>query len=648
MLDSAILSQLQELKKEIRNSVPRDTGTVKGTNKRFGFVVADTDGQQYLLPQAEMEKVLPGDRIQFILEKGIKEDEKPVARIEKFLGTEMTGFIGVVKVQKEQMFVIPDLPHFNRWVFVPPKSRKGVKDGDLVAAAISQHPFKANGRVQAEIKALIGQPNDPFIEHRYAIVKSGIEEKIWQREELDAIRHSAEQKLDETIPTRQDLRETPFFTIDGLSTQDLDDALHIVASNNGWKLQVAISDVAAFVEAASPLDRLAARQASSIYMPGQKVPMLPDVLASDICSLRPQQDRLAIVCELSIGLDGQISDTRYEEVVIQSKAKLNYDEVAEFLDQDGSTYPEEIRQQLSLLRELTKARLAWRKQHALLLEEYADCRIQLDERGKISSIERVQRNSAQRLVEECMLACNEATARYLNEKLGCALYLSHNGFKPDQLPGVEKLASQCFPEFEREKIGNLDGYLDFSRKTESNGTELPIREILRKKMVRSEWVATALPHFGLGLPCYTTFTSPIRKYSDLLVHRMVKALIHEDDVKTPDAKVIEQLNAMLQAVRDAQRDCELSLKCQYIDGFRGKQYEGEVSMINHRSMGVYLPEFDVHGQIDLRSLENPFVFQQESLQLLSEKMNFRLKQKVAIEIDHVDLSQRQVKLRLVA
>lgn len=648
MLDIKTLNQLKELKQHIHDSIQRGTGIVKGTQKRFGFVIADEDGEEYLVPQEEMDRVLPGDHIQFVLEKGKKEDDKPIAKIEKLLSSEFSRFIGTVTSKKEQMFVVPDHRQCNRWIFIPPKFRKNLKEGDLVAAKISQHPFQHAGRVQAEITDVIGQPSDPYIEHRYAIVKEGIPEKIWQADELQAIRQTAETLLDKSIPLRTDLRQLPFFTIDGASTQDLDDALHIEATSNGWILQVAIADVASFVDEHSPLDRLSARVASSIYLPAQKIPMLPDVLSSDICSLKAHQDRLAMICRLDINQEGEIIHNSYFEASINSKAKLSYDDAAQFLDGKTSLINETIKAQLTELQKLARVRQTWRKKHALLMDEYVDYRFTMNDKGKITAIERQERNCAQQLVEECMLACNEATAAFLHKHRQDGLYLAHTGFKPDQIPGIEKLLDQYLPDFDKAAINTLDGYRHLLHTIEQLQCELPLKEILRKKLVRSEWNSDCLPHFGLGLPAYTTFTSPIRKYSDLLVHRMIKGILQEENSPRLAEKTLTQLNTALQAVRNAQNDCEMSLKCQFLQAFKGEPLEGEISMINHRVIGVYLPRFDVHGKIEVRSLNTPFTFRQDSLQLLSDTLNFKLKQQVSVAIDSIDEAQRYIKLNLLA
>jgi VacB/RNase II family 3'-5' exoribonuclease len=647
MLDLNTLSQLKDLKKQIQDSIPRGTGIVKGTHKRFGFVIADSDSQQYLLPQTEMDKVLPGDHIQYILEKGEKDDEKPIAKIEKLLKSELSRFIGSIVSKKEQMYVVPDHQQFNRWIFIPPKFRKNLKEGDLVAAKISQHPYQHEGRAQAEITALIGQPTDPFIEHRYAIVKEGIEEKIWQADELQAVRQTAETVLDATIPERTDYRALPFFTIDGASTQDLDDALNIEKTSEGWLLHIAIADVSTFVDANSPLDKIASKQACSIYLPGQKIPMLPDVLSSDICSLKPHQDRLALICHLNINADGAITHTAYSEAVIHSKAKLSYDDVAQLLEGKTSSISADIQPHLLELNNLALKRHEWRKHNALLMDDYVDYRYTLNDKGKIIAIEHQERNKAQQLVEECMLACNEATARFIHEHLNNGLFLSHHGFKPDQLSGMEKLLETYLPDFDKSTANTLEGYKTLLRLIENLDCELALKEILRKKLVKSEWKAEHSPHFGLGFDAYTTFTSPIRKYSDLLVHRMVKNIIQAQPSETLNDKTISHLNNAIQSVRNAQRDCEQALKCQYLQQFKGQVYAGEISMINHRVIGVYLPDFDIHGKIEVRSFNIPFTFKQDSLQLNSETLNFKLKQTVSVMIDSIDEAQRNIKLTLV-
>ena len=658
MLDASALGQLKGLKKQIHDSVPRIEGIVKGTRKRFGFVTA-ADKEDYLLPQSEMERVLPGDKVQCILEKGQKDGDKPIAKIEKFISSSLDYFIGTVKEKNNQLYVLPDHPQLTRWIFIPPKHRKHIADGDLVSAKIIQHPFNNKGRTQAEISYVIGKPDDPFIEHRFAIAKYHLPEKIWQNDELEAVRITGEQVLQNNLPenlsegslSRSDLRHQCFITIDGSNTQDLDDALAIKSLDSGWQLSIAIADASQFIEPNSPLDRIARQQMCTIYLPGQKVPMLPDVLSSNICSLKEGEDRLTLVCQLTISVNGDIESCSYEQAVIKSQGKLSYDDVAHFIDNnDVSLFNDDIRTSLRALHQLTLARKAWREQKAITPEDYADFRLSLNDRGKITAIERGKRNIAQRLVEESMLACNQATAEYLDKNGEHGLFIGSQGFKTEQIPGVKKLINEHITSFVEhiDKLDGIDGYLHLTKHAAQANSELALQDILKKKLQRSEWHSTKKPHYGLGFSGYTTFTSPIRKYSDLLVHRMIKRILNGKTVKPLNSELLEKINTLNNDVRGAQRDCELSLKCQYLENFKGQQFQGEISMINHRTIGVYLPQFDVHGHIEVRSLNEEYSFKQESLQLITKTLNLKIKQTVSVTIENIDSKQRTIVLAFSA
>lgn len=646
MLDQNALGQLKGLKKQIRDTTPRVTGLVKGTKKRFGFVTCEQTKQDYLLPQTEMERVLPGDKVGCVLVASEKPDEKPIAKIEKLISSDFSHFIGTVKEKKQQFYIVADHQELTRWIFIPPKFRKNISDGDLVSGVITQHPFHNKGRVQAKVDFLIGKPSDPYIEHRFALAKHQIPEKIWQTEEIEAVRMTGEQVIHERQSERDDLRDLPFVTIDGSNTQDLDDALYIQALDNGWRLSVAIADVSEFVDINSPLDKIAKAQMSSIYMPGQKVSMLPDILSSNLCSLKAGADRLALICHLSLNNDGEITDTQYQSATINNHGKLSYDDVAKVLDGDDTLFDAPIRSQLQMLGKAAKALNTWRKNHALMGDDYADYRLHLNDKGKITAIDRSQRNAAQHLVEECMLACNRATANFLKSHSKQALFVSNNGFKDAQMPGIEKLLQQYFPEQDAKALNDIQQFRAFIQQLPENAP-LPFLDILRKKLKPSEWLDQSYGHFGLGFDNYTTFTSPIRKYSDLIVHRMIKRILAGKAVKPLPENLLSELNRLNKDVRSVQRDCELNLKCQYLQGFIGKTFIGEISLINHRMIGVYLPDFDVHGQVEVRSLKQAFTFKQESLELSTDTQHFMLKQKVNVSIANVDQTQRVIKLHLV-
>jgi len=648
MLDQSSLSQLKDLKKQIHDSTVRITGDVKGTRKRFGFIINSEDKQEYLLPQTEMERVLPGDTVQCVLEKSQKAEEKPVAKIEKLLNSDFSHFLGKVKEKNKQFYVIPNHPQLNRWVFIPPKYRKNLSDGDLVGAKICQHPFKNKGRVQAEITHIIGKEDDAFIEHRFAIAKWQLPQKEWQNDELEAIRQTAELSLEAELSNseRSDLRDKPFITIDGANTQDIDDALYIEKNEQAYTLYVAIADASTFVEINSPLDKLAQKQMNSIYLPAQKIPMLPDVLSANLCSLKENEDRLALTCILSIDNDGKITHAEYQNAIIKSQGKLNYDDVDAFLSQGSGEFSPVIQDQLKLLNECANKRTNWRLSNAAEMQEYPDYRLILDEQGKMTGIEHHVRNSAQKLVEECMLACNSATANYLAEA-GTGLFIGNDGFKPEQLPGIGRILNTHLADFDASQINSLAGFLDFQKTFKAEPRELDLIEVLKKKLKRTQWQSEATPHYGLGFESYTTFSSPIRKYSDLIVHRLIKRLIKGKTLKPLKADLIERLNELSNAVRSAQRDCELSLKCQFLSKHIGETFSSRISMINHRQIGVYWDAYDIHGQIDVRSLKREYSFSQDSLELQCEDLSFKLNQNIEVKLEACDLDNLSLKLSLI-
>ena len=648
MLDVSSLSQLKDLKKQIHDSTVRITGEVKGTRKRFGFIICKEDKQEYLLPQTEMEKVLPGDIVQCILEASQKAEDKPIARIESFVSSSFEHFLGKVKEKNKQFYILPDHPQMTRWIFIPPKFRKKLSDGDLVGARICQHPFKHKGRVQAEITHIIGKENDPFIEHRFSIAKYHLPQKEWQLDELEAIRLTAEQTLDNELANnnRADLRAKTFVTIDGANTQDLDDALSIELLENGnVKLFIAIADASTFVEEDSALDRLAQKQMSSVYLPAQKIPMLPDVLSSNLCSLKENEDRLALVCQLEITAAGEIIHTSYENAIIKSAGKLSYDDVESFLLTSDGNFSSDIQSQLNQLQTLATSRTAWRKSHCADITEYPDYRLILDDNGKMIGIDHSERKQAQKIVEECMLACNAATSQYLAGK-ETGFFVGNEGFKPEQLPGIKRLLAEYLPDFDAETINSLSGYLSFQQAAKQCDT-LNLIDILKKKLKRSEWQSEPVAHYGLGFNSYTTFTSPIRKYNDLVIHRLIKRIIANTAIEPINQDLIDSINVLNNSVRSAQRDCDMSLKTQYLSQKKGDVFTGSISMINHRQIGVYWKEYDIHGQIDVKSLNREYSFSQDSLILICEELKFQLGQSIEVKLISTDTTNFSLKLGLM-
>ena len=368
MLNKDSLSQLKQLKSDIRENNPRFKAIVKGTKRRFGFAVLQ-DKRELLIPPADMERLFPGDKITITVKKDDK--GKEVAVIESFDGTDLKRFNGRVCFKKNNSFVIPDKPDLSRWIFIPPKQRANCEEGDFVECEIVRHPFKTS-KPQAKIVNVFGSIDKPGVESSYIKSKFKINGD-WPADLTAGLREHCEQTLEAEAsadnPTRTDLSALPFVTIDSAATQDIDDALYAepLADQSGWCLYVAISDPTAFVSQNSKLEQLAEALAISTYLPGDGVAMLPPVLSSEFCSLQENQPRLTLCCKMHISTSGEISHTEFINGFINSRAKLSYQQVATFLQansaKDGEqALNEEIASNLHNCLAIKNALLAHRNQ----------------------------------------------------------------------------------------------------------------------------------------------------------------------------------------------------------------------------------------------------------------------------------------------
>src|SRR5690606_8196690 len=532
MLNSDALNQLRALKQHITEEKQRNTGTVKGSQGRFGFVVLD-DGREIYLPAEQMQRVFPDDRV--TIDVITASDGKQSAVVEALIESPLRDFTGTYVVRDNAHFVEPDLPRLSRWIFLPPKQRQPIRGekrlpqhGDLVRARITRHPL-ADGKPAARIEALIGSPTEDFIAVRYALARFNLP--------LGDIAFDKADLLQPDLSTRTDLTALPFVTIDGASTRDMDDALYAERHGDGWRLWVAIADPTAWVKPDSALDRAIAARANTVYFPGQTVAMLPEALANDHCSLIEGAERAVLVCRMDIDAAGNIVGSDMLEARIRSHARLSYDEVAAVLQ--GADAVTAQRENIKTLAAAATALRGQSDRDHLLMSERPDSRMQLDEHGRITAIIVQQKTAANQLVEECMVAANRCAADYLQQNNASgALYVCHSGFRAERRDNIAQLLGARLPEKAGVDTTTLAGYIELIQSLDQQqvaadtdthtGTETapPLRAILSRWLERSQIKTTAAPHFGMGLPRYTTFTSPIRKYSDFLVHRAIKACLH--------------------------------------------------------------------------------------------------------------------------
>jgi VacB/RNase II family 3'-5' exoribonuclease len=631
MLDPNTLSQLRQLKQSIEAQKDRAEGTIKGSQGRYGFVVLD-DGREIFLPPEQMLRVFPDDRV--AVEVIANGEGKPVAQLEKLLESTLREFTGQYVIREGAHFVEPDLPRLSRWLFVPPKLRRNARHGDYVRARIARHPFE-DGRPQARVDAIIGNAESPRLEVDYALARYGCPSEDLRFEEADVTPPVLENRLD--------CNALPFLTIDGEDTLDMDDALHAEREGDGWRLRVAIADPTAWVRPGSALERAIARRGQSVYLPGHCVPMMPASLANERCSLLPEQERAALLCTLTVTAEGNIAGYEFAEARIRSRARLSYDGAAAALA--AREHP--LQGELLQLDAVAAALRSQRQRDHLLMPDRDDYRYEVDTRGHISSIHREPRNPAHRIVEECMVAANRCAADFLRGD--DALFIVHNGFRPERGDNVRRLLESHAPALASIDFSTPQGYLQLLQSLPQaaatpagTGPALPLRSVLSRSLERSRLQRRAAAHVGMGLAAYTTITSPIRKYGDFLLHRIIKARLNNTKAPRLDDQQLAQLQASADNARQAGRLAEQWLHCLWLKQQPKAEHEGEIVHINSSGFTVRLLSSGVEGVVDTRQLPDKYSFDQIALRLSGAGRVYQLEQVVNVSVASIDVKKRSI------
>lgn len=643
MLNADALKQLSQLKTDIRSTKEFAEGQVRGSNGKFGFVTLD-DGREAFLPPAEMERVFPGDRVRVSLND--EEKGKLSAELDTLLESELKYLVGQYVQRGQGHFVQPSLPGFTRWIFLPPKGRGKAQPGDFIACTINRHPFK-DGRSQARVETVIGKPDMPGIEHAYVVAQHRLPE-AFGKAALEQAQDIAG-KLESVVSQRQDLSGLGFVTIDAESTRDMDDALAVTARDGGWTLHVAVADPSSLIEPGTPLDKEAFKRAHSQYLPGETLPMLPRDLCEHQFSLLPGELRPVLVLHVDVDSDGSLGESSYEFAAIRSQHKLSYNQVAKFLEGDDSAVPAEQQESLRNLATMAESRTAYRAGHSLMMEDRPDYAIYLNEQRKIARIEKLERNAAQRIVEEAMLAANISMGQKLAElNQGC--FSVHLGFRDERMGEVKSLLKEYLPEHAEKDLHQLDNYLALVKYLETHD-EPQMQNLLAvlKRMLRPGQLSnTPGAHLGLGLESYATVTSPIRKYNDLHNHRVLRAAVEEEQLPALDDTNVEALQQSLICGRQANRALEQWLYCQFMQDKVGQEFTGKVTQVNGAGIGVRLDANGIDGFVRMNGdKKNPPEFDGKHLMLTHKGQTFRLEQPVTVKVSGVDVDKRRIALEVL-
>ena len=635
-----------------------EKGYVQSHPDGFGFVRPDSGGKDIFLPARQMRTLMNGDRVAVKITSFDKQRGRSEGALVSVLARAHETLVGRYHRESGIEFVVPDDKRLVQDVLLNREFGHNASPGDIVLVRITEYPSQHNQPVGL-IERALGQENAPGMEVTIAVNTHHIPHH-WNDDVLQSIRHFSDQVSEQDKRGRRDLRELAFVTIDGADARDFDDAVYCESVGDGFRLYVAIADVAHYVEVDSPLDREAQLRGTSVYFPGEVIPMLPEVLSNGLCSLNPELDRLCLVCAMDINDQGTIKQYDFFEAVIHSSARLIYDDVAAVIF-DGARpgsdaiagVTDDLEQLKQVYRALAKAR---RRRHAIDFET-REVIFKYNEQRKIEAIVPYRRNQAHLLIEECMIAANICAARLLKKHKLPTLYRIHEGANADKLPNLQEfLASFGIPLTSENPTPT-----DFARIVEQ-ARERPESEMIQTVVLRTLLQASYSPntkigHFGLALKDYAHFTSPIRRYPDLLVHRGIKHWIKHGsttgfDYDLPQMTALgESCSRFERRAEDATRDAADWLKCEFLQKHIGSQYDGIVTAVTNFGLFVQLDELLIDGLVHVTALKRDYYhFDPAHHRLVGEisGRHYRLGDRLRVEVVRVNMEERKIDFDLVS
>lgn len=638
-------------------------GTVIGHREGFGFLQVDGKKDDLFIPNHQMQRVMHGD---FVLAQlaGLDRRGRREVRIVRVLESRKKQIVGRFFLENGFGYVVPDDSRIGRDILVPNEHRNGARMGQVVVVELQERSASFNQPIGV-ITEILGDNMAKGMEVEIALRNHDIPHKFPSAVEK-YVKKFTEEVPEEAKKGRVDLRNLPLVTIDGEDARDFDDAVYCEKHGKGWKLWVAIADVSYYVRLRSALDVEAHNRGNSVYFPNRVVPMLPEILSNGLCSLNPQVDRLCMVCEMQISAKGKLTDYRFYEAVMNSHASLTYTKVAKMLEGD-----EELRTRYSTLvphleelYKLYQALLGARHQRGAIDFETIETKFIFNAMGRIERIEPVVRNDAHKIIEECMILANIAAANFMEKHKEPALYRIH------ATPSKEKLTS--FRAFLGEFGLTLEGGLKPTTKDyatlleqvkERSDHEL-IQTMLLRSLSQAVYHADNIGHFGLALEEYAHFTSPIRRYPDLTLHRGIKYLLAKEQGakrKTTDTGgyhySFDEMDLLgnhcsmtERRADDATREVADWLKCEYMQDHVGGEFSGVISSVTGFGLFVRLDDLFIDGLVHISTLENDYYqFDAAKQRLIGEnsRMQYRLGNKVRIKVEAVHLENKMFDFSLM-
>ncbi len=638
------------------NSKDLIAGRILGHADGFGFIKPDDGSADLFLSPREMKSLMHNDRA-LVRVAGLDRKGRREGALVEVLERNTHHVVGRLLKERSLFFVVPDNKKISQDILIPKEEIGKAKKGQIVVAEIIQHPSNHKQAIGRIIEVL-GKHMAPGMEIEVALRSHDLPFQ-WPEDVLEEIKSLSKEVPENAKKNRLDIRPLPLVTIDGEDARDFDDAVYCKKTAKGWKLLVAIADVSHYVPVNTALDTEAKNRSTSVYFPEQVIPMLPEILSNGLCSLNPKVDRLCMVCELNINHEGKVIRSGFFNAVMRSHARLTYTTVAKILVDADKTLAKKHAALVPQLEELYNLYKVMREQRELrgaMDFDTQETQIIFGADRKIEKIVPTQRNDAHKLIEEFMITANNAAARFLIRKKMPHLLRVHEG------PGTEKLLTlKTFLNELGLVLGGGDkptplDYMQLLNSVEGRADAHLIQTVLLRSMSQAVYSPEKKGHFGLALDAYAHFTSPIRRYPDLLVHRAIK---HCLDNKKPESfvygfpdmvKLGEHCSANERRADEATRDVVSWLKCEYMMDKIGETFKGIITAVTGFGFFVELNDIYAEGLVHISNLpQDYFHFDAKTHQLLGERTNirYRLGDKVTIKVARVDLDEKKIDFDLI-
>jgi len=635
-----------------------EKGIVQTHPDGFGFLKPESGGKDIFLAERQMRKLMNGDKAAVKVASYDKRRERSEGELIAVLERAHQSVVGRYHKEGGIDFLIPDDKRLTRDILLNRDVGHTAKPGDIAVVRITDYPTQHTQPIGI-IESVLGQDNAPGMEVTIALNTHSIPHH-WNEHVQAEIKDFTHQVEESDKQNRKDFRHLPFVTIDGSDARDFDDAVYCEPVDKGFRLYVAIADVAHYVKTGTALNQEAIDRGTSVYFPGEVVPMLPEVLSNGLCSLNPDVDRLCMVCCMDISQNGVIKQHDFFEAIIHSHARLIYDDVAAVIfekKEEGAPALQRVRADLENLKKVYQALAKARKKRHAIEFDTNEVIFIYNEQRKIETIQPIVRNQAHLLIEECMIAANISAARLLKKNKIPTLYRNHEGPNTDKLPNLAEFLLGFGIAFTAEKPTPTD-YAKIIEQIKPLPEFSMIQTVVLRSMLQANYSPdTKVGHFGLALKDYAHFTSPIRRYPDLLVHRGIKQWIRHGSNNgfEYDLAAItglgESCSRYERRADDATRDASDWLKCEFLQKRIGQQFSGIVSGVTSFGLFVQLEELMIDGLVHITSLKRDYYhFDAVRHRLVGESSNrsYQLGDRLEIQIMGVNMEEKKIDFDLVA